>query len=596
MILSGQPIIMNYSLNNQIKDETKKRFEPSRFRKMLPFLRGEKHFIFLAAAAIFANAGFDLLAPSLIGYTIDAYIKTGRFQGVLLFAGILFMVYLVAALFSYVQTRIMGAVGQRVLFKLRNAIFTKLQILPIAFFNQNQTGDLISRINNDTDSLNQFFAQALMQFTRNVFLVIGAGILILAINFRLGAVSLVPALGLLIVTRAITGWVKKKNAISLKTAGNLSAEVQESLNNFKVIVAFNRRDYFRERFQEENKNNFRAALIAGFANKIFTPTYDFAGNIASLVVLAYGGYLITAGNFSVGFLITYLIYVGRFYDPLRQMASIWATFQVALAAWERISAILDMESNLKVVPSGKISTKKSLISFNGVYFQYPDGKTVLNNINFSLEAGKTYALVGPTGGGKTTTAFLMARLYDPTKGVVYFNGRDIRSYEPLVLTNEIGFILQEPFLFSGTVKDNLIYGNANYAGYSTEQMIAELKAVNLEKLMTRFTDGLDTAVSVSGESISLGQKQLIAFIRAVLRKPKLLILDEATANVDTVTEQLLAEILEQLPKETTRVVIAHRLNTIENADEIFFVNGGQIAKAGSMEHAVEMLLQDNRAS
>lgn len=587
---------MNYSLNVQSEGGVKKRFDFSRFSRITALLRGQKRFMLLALVAIVANAGFDLLAPALIGHTVDVYIKTGRYQGVIIFSIILFIVYIISAIGAYVQTRVMGRVGQNVLYRLRNTIFIKLQTLPIAFFNQNQTGDLISRINNDTDNLNQFFAQALMQFTRSVFLVIGAGILILAINIRLGAAALLPALGLLIVTRAITGWVKKKNAASLKTTGNLSAEVQESLNNFKVIVAFNRRDYFRKRFQSENKKNFRAALIAGFANKIFTPTYDLAGNVASLVVLAYGGYLIAAGNFSIGFLITYLIYVGRFYDPLRQMASIWATFQVALAAWDRITAILDMESDLPVVAGEKSLVASALLEFKDVYFKYPDGKTVLNNINFMLLPGKTYALVGPTGGGKTTTAYLMARLYDPTSGAINFNGRDIRSYQPQELTKEVGFILQEPFLFSGTVRDNLTYGNTDYAGFSTERLAAVLKAANLEKLMARFQNGLDTPVSVSGESISLGQKQIIAFIRAVLRKPKLLILDEATANIDTVTEQLLEEILAQLPKETTRVVIAHRLNTIENADEIYFVNGGGITKAGSMEHAVEMLLKGKRAS
>jgi ATP-binding cassette subfamily B protein len=585
---------MNYSLSKQTEREAKKSFGRRRFDKILSSLRGEKRFMLLAFVAIVTNAGFDLLAPTLIGHTIDVYIKTRQYQGVLFFSVILFFVYVVAALAGYLQTRVMGAVGQRVLYKLRNAIFTKLQTLPIAFFNQNQTGDLISRINNDTDKLNQFFAQALMQFTRNIFLVIG--VLILVINPRLGAAALIPALGLLIITRAITGWVRKKNALSLKTTGNLSAEVQESLNNFKVIVAFNRRDYFRERFHEENKKNFLAALKAGFANNIFTPTYDLAGNVASLVVLAFGGYLIAIGNFSVGFLITYLIYVSRFYDPLRQMASIWATFQLALVAWDRIAAILDMESDLSVVPKKKNTEEKTLLKFENVYFQYPNGKTVLNNINFSLESGKTYALVGPTGGGKTTTAFLIARLYDPTKGAVYFKGQDIRSYEPAILTKEIGFILQEPFLFSGTVRDNLTYGNSVYAGFSSKQVEVELRAVNLDKLMTRFSNGLDTAVSVGGESVSLGQKQLIAFIRAVLRKPKLLILDEATANVDTVTEQLLAEILQQLPKETTRVVIAHRLNTIENADEIFFVNGGEVFTAGSMEHAVELLTKGKLTS
>jgi ATP-binding cassette subfamily B protein len=213
-----------------------------------------------------------------------------------------------------------------------------------------------------------------------------------------------------------------------------------------------------------------------------------------------------------------------------------------------------------------------------------------------LQPGKTYALVGPTGGGKTTTASLMARLFDPTEGTVLLDGKDIRSFEPNERVKKIGFILQEPFLFSGSVRDNIVYGNAEYADMSSAQLQKVLEQDGLTSLLERFSEGLDTKVASSGDSISLGQKQLIAFMRAALRHPELLILDEATANIDTVTEQLLQEILDKLPKSTTRVIIAHRLNTIENADEIFFINGGEVTVAGTLEHAVEMLMSGKRES
>jgi ATP-binding cassette subfamily B protein len=213
-----------------------------------------------------------------------------------------------------------------------------------------------------------------------------------------------------------------------------------------------------------------------------------------------------------------------------------------------------------------------------------------------LQKGKTYALVAPTGGGKTTTASLLSRLYDPTQGEVIFNGKDIRSMEPAERTQRIGFILQEPFLFTGTVRDNIMYGNSEFASYSNEQLEDVIRDAGLKKLLSSFENGLDTNLGSAGESISLGQKQLIAFIRAVLRKPDLLILDEATANIDTITEQVLQEILNKLPAYTTRVIIAHRLNTIQNADEIFFVNAGEVIRAGSFDHAVDMLMQGKRAS
>lgn len=220
----------------------------------------------------------------------------------------------------------------------------------------------------------------------------------------------------------------------------------------------------------------------------------------------------------------------------------------------------------------------------------------MHDVNLALEKGKTYALVGPTGGGKTTTASLMARLYDPVQGTVLLQGKDIRTYSPEERTKKIGFILQEPFLFSGTLKDNILYGNENYQDYDKEKTETLIKETGLEKLLSRFDEGLDTEVSINGDSISLGQKQLVAFIRAVLRKPDILILDEATANVDTITEELLQSILDKLPKETTKVIIAHRLHTIAKADQIFFVNSGEVINAGSMEHAVDMLLHGERSS
>jgi ATP-binding cassette subfamily B protein len=309
-------------------------------------------------------------------------------------------------------------------------------------------------------------------------------------------------------------------------------------------------------------------------------------------VLGFGIASILSGNLTVGLLIGFLLYVNNFYLPLRQIASIWSSFQLALAGFDRISEILALESDMQVLDvlgdrSQSASVTPSLLEFRHVSFRYSNGKEVLKNINLNLEKGKTYALVGPTGGGKTTTASLMARLYDPTEGTVLLEGRDIRSFTPQERVEKIGFITQEPFLFTGTVRDNIMYGNSNTGVLEREDM---------SNLLARFESGLDTKVSASGSSISLGQKQLIAFMRAVLRKPEILILDEATANVDTVTEQLLEQILDKLPKSTTKIIIAHRLNTISNADEIYFVNSGEITAAGSMEHAVDMLLHGKRES
>jgi len=429
----------------------------------------------------------------------------------------------------------------------------------------------------------------------NVSLMAGAALLLLTLNPRVGIAALLPALGVLILTRLTAKWVRQRNLKGLQSLGGLSADIQESLSNFKVIVAFNRLDYFRQKFDEANQKNFTAAVSAGIAGNMFISIFGLAFNLAQVSALAYGAYLIAAGRLTVGMLIGVLMYVNSFYTPLRQLAAVWASFQLALAGLDRISAVLKLESNMPIA-SGEPARSGPVLEFENVHFSYPGGQEVLKGGTFTLERGKTYALVGPTGGGKTTTASLMARLYDPTGGRVLLDGKDIRSYQPEGRTRKVGFILQDPFLFTGTIRDNILYGNETFQAYANEHIVGLLTARNLDGLLARFGQGLETRVASSGDAISLGQKQLVAFMRAVLRDPEILILDEATANIDTVTEQLLEEILAKLPPSTTKVIIAHRLNTIANADEIFFINAGDITPAGSMQHALDMLLHGKRAS
>jgi ATP-binding cassette subfamily B protein len=585
---------MNYTLKTLEKGEGSATLIDA-FKSLKPLLTDEKGSLFLALFAILVNSGANLLGPVIIAKVIDTYIVAKDFHGVLVYSGLLAVVYLFGLGASFLQIHVMGGVGRRVLFKLRNAIFIKLQELPVAFFNANKAGDLISRINNDTDKLNQFFSQALVQLVGNLFLMLGAGIFLITLNPRLGFASLAPAALVLIITQLISPWIKKTSGKSLQSLGGMSAEIQESLANFKVVVAFNRLDYFRVKFNDVNEQNYKASVKAGIANNILIPIYGVAANLAQIVVLGYGISLIASGNVTVGLLIGFLLYVNNFYMPLRQLAALWASLQFALASLDRISEVLNLQSTLQIVPSGKKIEANGILTFERVFFSYSDEKQVLNDISFTLQKGKTYALVGPTGGGKTTTASLMARLFDPTMGTVYLEGKDIRSYDPAVRAKKIGFILQEPFLFTGTVRDNILYGNEEYQNATSNELLTLLKEKQLDSLLVRFEKGVDTTVG-AGDAISLGQKQLIAFMRAVLRNPKLLILDEATANIDTVTEQLLEEILKKLPEDTTKVIIAHRLNTIQNADDIFFVNGGDLVHAGSFDHALEMLLHGKRTS
>jgi ATP-binding cassette, subfamily B, bacterial len=580
---------MNYDLYQQTDRQEQKKTGIASLRKLVKIIGGERNNLVLALTAIFINALLSLLGPYLIGYTIDTYVQSKLFHGVLVFSGILFILYIFAFAANYLQMRMMGGIGQRMLYRLRNSVFDKLQEFPLDFFNQNKAGDLISRINNDTDKVNQFFSQSLMQFIGSIFTMTGAAIILLIINLPLGLVALIPAVLVWIFTRLISPWVKSRNAASLKSTGGLSAEIQESLANFRVVIAFNRRDYFRNRFEKANRENYHHSVKAGVANNFLMPVYTLAANIGQLIVLAFGIFLVMKGEFTVGLLISFIAYITNFYNPLRQLAALWANFQIALAAWDRISRLLSLESNLeKISDNGRIAS--SYLEFRKVSFTYPKGKEVLHKVSFRLERGKTYAFVGPTGGGKTTIASLISRLYDTSKGDVILDGKNIKTYDPAERSCKIGFILQDPFLFTGTVRENLLYGQEGQASVSAGTLEEAISEAKLGIILDRFEKGLDTILMTTGDGISLGQKQLIAFMRAVLRKPELLILDEATSNIDTVTEQLLEEILKKLPESTTKVIIAHRLNTIENADEIFFVNSGKVIPAGSLNNAVNLLM------
>ncbi|HEX7710786.1 MAG TPA: ABC transporter ATP-binding protein [Sphingomonadaceae bacterium] len=586
---------MDYTLKTDDK-AAKRETLASVYRRLAPLLAEETRNLSIAVLCVVLTSAANLLTPLLVARVVDTAMTHGDYGQLLRYAGVLAVVYLLALSTSYMQTLRMGTVGRNVLFGLRNELFTQLSSLPVAFFAQNRSGDLISRVNNDTDKLNQFFSQALMQMFGNLFIVTGAGILLLVLNFELGLAAIAPAVGLLLITRAISPWVKRSNRRSMESLGALSGDVSESLANFEVIVAFNRVDYFRQKFAASNERNYRTAARAGISSGLFMPLYTLAGSAGSILVLALGVWLISQGTLTIGLLVGYLMYVTSFYNPLRQMATVWSSLQQAMAALDRVTEMLSLRNDLVRVENSVTGPGDAVLAFDRVSFGYSSGKQVLSDVTLTLERGKTYALVGPTGGGKTTTAMLMARLYDPAEGTVFLDGRDIRTLEPTERARKIGFILQEPFLFSGTIRDNIVYGHDAFAEISDEELAQRLAAQGLGRFLERFKDGLATPVSGGGDGLSLGQKQLVAFLRAVLREPEILILDEATANIDTVTERLLEDVLAKLPRETTKVIIAHRLNTIRNADDIFFVGGGALVEAGSMEHAMDMLLSDHHST
>jgi len=562
------------------------------------FLRGDRWRLGWAIVVVLINSAASVATPLIVGRAIDKFILDKNWPELAGFGWLLAGIYIVVAVSNYFQTVLMGRVGQNILYRLRSRVFEKIQSLPLSFFNQNKLGDLISRINSDTDKLNQFFSQSLNQFMGQAFTLLGIGIFVFYTNSKLSFWMMLPVVGLVGITYVLSSYMSKRSRLSLQSLGNLSAEIQESLSYFKVIVLFNRRDFFRENFKKANENNFAMSVRSGMTNNINGPIYDLAWNAGLTLVLVIGIGMIMKGQITVGLLIAFLAYTDKFYAPLRQMAQVWSNTQMAFAGWVRISEILDLKTDLEIIEiSNNLKTKKDdVLVFDKVKFSYDGEKIILDKVNLDFKKGKTYAMIGPTGGGKSTMAALMCRLYDPDSGQIYFEGKDIRSYTGKELSEQIGFILQEQFIFTGSVGENIVYGNPNYEFYDKKKLKKELKEDGLEELVDRFENGLDTEITPDTEIISLGQKQLISFMRAILRRPKLLVMDEATANIDTVTESLLQKIIEKLPAETTKVIIAHRLNTIKKADEIYFVNDGEVVSAESLEKSVEMIEKSKRKS
>jgi len=556
---------------------------------ILPLFVGETRNLIIIIITVLINIGTGVITPYIITRAIDGPIANKDIQTLAIMSLGLVILYIISAIAAYGQARIMGYVSQRVLFRLRAKVFSSLQSLPIDFFNRNKAGDLISRINNDTNKINQFLSEGVLRFTSLFFSLIGIAAMMLYLNWQLASIVFILTAIILIITRIATPFIEGVNKVGLENQGALSSEVQEGLLNFNAIVAFQIQDYYQNNFNKISQAVYSSKIQTNILNDSIAPLYTFVANLSQIILLAIGVSFILSGSITIGLLIGFLAYAQKFFEPLRILGSIVGSLQGALAAWTRVQEIISLESNL-ILEEDKSGLKKRktkhILEFENVSFGY-DEKQILKNMNFNLEQGKTYALVGPTGGGKSTTASLMARLYDPQKGLVKLYNKDIRTHTAEDRTKAIGFILQEPFLFSGTIGDNIRYGNPDLANKSNAELIEILKDNNLLDLISDFEYGV--ATNIENNAISIGQKQIISFIRVLLRRPQLLILDEATANIDTVTEQNLQDIINQLPDTTTKVIIAHRLNTIKKADQIFFINQGILTPAEDFQHALNLI-------
>ena len=524
--------------------------------------------------------------PWLIGRAIDLYILEGDAAGLARTMLFLLAVYALGTVASRGQVYGVGAVAQRLLASLRERIFDRLQHLPLRFFDRRPVGDVMSRVTNDVDTLNQLFSQGLTQLLGSIFSLVGilVAMLLLQWNLALACFAIIPIM--VLTTAFFARRARRAFRLTRETVGDVSAGLQEDIVGVREAQAFNRTERNIARFRERNAANRDANVQAVAITSAFSPAIDVLSTLAMALVIGYGGYLVFAGSISVGVLTAFLIYVQQFFRPVQLASQFYTQAQSALAGAERIYNILDEEPEPPDPPGArKVGRIDGRVTFENVTFAYEPGRPVLRDVDFGIEPGQTVALVGPTGAGKTTIASLIPRFYDATEGKVSIDGLDVREYARKELRENIGIVLQEPFLFSGTIAENVGYGRLEAP---REEIEAAARTVDAHGFISELPDGYDTELGEGGGSLSQGQRQLLSFARAVLTDPRILILDEATSNIDTRTERVIQGALATLLKGRTSVVIAHRLSTIRNADLILAIRDGRVVERGTHEELLAL--------
>jgi ATP-binding cassette, subfamily B, multidrug efflux pump len=544
-------------------------------RELRPYGRSLSLVLVLVVVGALGQAG----GPWLIGRAIDENILGNDPPGLFRTMALLFGVYVVSTLAQRGQIRQVGTVGQSVLASMRERIFECLQRLPLGYFDRRPVGDLMSRVTNDVDTLNQLLSQGLTQLLGSLFSLIGIVIAMLVLDWRLALVCFAIIPIMLLTNVFFARRARRAFRTTRETVGDITAGLQEEIVGVREAQAFNRTQTNIERFRERNAANRAANVQAVAITSAFAPAIDVLSTLATAVVIGYGGYLVVMGTLTVGLLTAFLIYVQQFFRPIQLASQVYTQAQAALAGAERIYNILDEEPEPSDPPGAeRLGEVEGRITFEEVSFAYEPGRPVLHDVGFDIEPGHTVALVGPTGAGKTTIANLIPRFYDATGGSVRVDGHDVRRVERRSLRRHIATVLQEPFLFSGTVAENIGYGRMDA---SREEIEAAARAVSAHGFISALPEGYDTTLGTGGGTLSGGQRQLVSFARAVLADPRILILDEATSNIDTRTEALIQEALGTLLRGRTSVVIAHRLSTIRNADQILVVESGRVAERGT---------------
>jgi ATP-binding cassette subfamily B protein/subfamily B ATP-binding cassette protein MsbA len=532
-----------------------------------------------ALGLLVISAAAQAAAPWLISQAIDRDILNGDAPGLIRTLTALLVVYVVGTLATRAQIFQIGSVGQKLLASLRNRLFEHFQRLPVAFFDRRPLGDLMSRVTNDVDTLNQLLSQGLTQLLGSLFGLVGIVIAMLILDVPLALVSFTVIPLIFLATSVFSRLARQAFRTTRQTTGDVTAELQEEISGIRQAQAFNRTEANIARFRERNLANRNANVSAVAVTSAFAPTIDVLSTLATAVVIGFGGYLLLEGELSVGVLAAFLIYVQQFFRPIQLVSQVYTQLQAALAGAERIYAMLDEPLEAPDPPSAReLERVDGRVSFDGVWFGYDRNRPVLRDIRFDVAAGQTVALVGSTGAGKTTIVNLIPRFYDVTRGAVLIDGYDVRSVTRASLRRQLAIVLQEPFLFGGTVADNIAYGRLDA---SRAEIQAAAEAVDAHGFIEALPQGYDTQLAEHGGTLSQGQRQLLSFARAVLADPRILILDEATSSIDTRTEQRIQTALGRLLRGRTSIVIAHRLSTIRDADLILVIEAGRIVERGT---------------
>ena len=548
-------------------------------RRLVSELGPHRRQLFLGLVLVAIGAVSQAVGPWLIGRAIDRDIIGNDPSNLFRTMALLLGVYVAGTLAQRGQIRQVGGVGQRILASLRARIFERLLRLPLGFFDRRPVGDLMSRVTNDVDTLNQLFSQGLTQLLGSLFSLIGIVIAMIILDWRLALVCFLIIPVMLLVNVFFARRARRAFRTTRETVGDVTAGLQEEIVGVREAQAFNRTEANIERFRARNAANRAANVQAVAITSAFAPTIDVLSTLATAVVIGFGGYLVVTGSLTVGLLTAFLIYVQQFFRPIQLASQVYTQAQAALAGAERIYAILDEPAEPEDPPgSARLDDVEGRIEFDRVTFAYEPGRPVLHEVSFTVEPGQTVALVGPTGAGKTTIANLIPRFYDATSGAVRVDGRDVREVERRSLRERIATVLQEPFLFSGTVAENIAYGRE---GASRDEVEQAARAVSAHGFISAMPEGYDTPLGTGGGTLSGGQRQLVSFARAVLADPRILILDEATSNIDTRTEALIQKALAEMLKGRTSVVIAHRLSTVRDADLILVIENGRVAERGT---------------